>query len=285
MSKMLVTGFTGNVGYEVAQAVRARGGDMVCGVRNVERAQSVHGDSYEYTVLDYGKPETYDSALAGIDRIFLNYPPETEFDAFHAFIDRAKVRGVQHITYLSIKDVQFMPFVPHYKNEKAIIRSGVPYTFVRAGYFMQNMNLFLLDELQKNQRIYVAAGKGKTSFIDVRDIAEVAAVSLLEGDQHKYKKYALTGAEAFDFYEVARRMSEVLGFTITYSNPTIKEFKTYMLGKGLDPGYVNVVTGIHMATKIGLAGGITGTFTTLTGNTPRKLEQYVKDYRDYFVTK
>lgn len=61
-------------------------------------------------------------------------------------------------------------------------------------------------------------GKAKTSFIDTRDIAEVAAVCLTE-DGHFYKAYTLTGSEAITYYEVASMMSDVLKRKITYQIP------------------------------------------------------------------
>jgi uncharacterized protein YbjT (DUF2867 family) len=242
----------------------------------------VFGDQYRYTTLDYNKAETYDIALDGVDRIFLNYPPETSFDDFHAFIHRAKEKGVRHITYLSVKDVQFLPFVPHHKNEKAIVREGIPFTFLRAGYFTQNLNMFLLDELLHNRRIYVPAGKGKASFIDLRDIGEVAAITLTEQEKHKNRKYVLTGSEALDFYQVAEIITHVLGRPIAYSNPSMKEFKAHMLGKGLEPKFVNLVSGLHMFTKLGLAKGIRPDIVQILGRAPISVKQYVEDERHYW---
>lgn len=283
MGNILVTGITGNVGREVAEALRAKHASFVSGVRNVEKAHAAVGSGFEFVPLDFKNRDTFDTALQGVDRVFLNYPPETPFDDFHAFIYRAKELGVRHITYLSVKDVQFLPFVPHHKNEKVIARTGISYTFLRAGYFTQNLNMFLLDELVQNDRICVPAGKGKTSFIDLRDIGEAAAVTLMHEEQHRHRKYVLTGAEALDFFEVAAIMTRILGRPIHYSNPSLKEFKAYMLQKGLDPKFVNLVGGLHMFTKIGLAKGVTRDLEKVIGRAPLTVEQYVADYKDVWT--
>lgn len=279
MGKILVTGITGNVGREVAEALKKENALMVCGARNVEKAQKQFQGEYEFVALDFVNRETFDRSLEGVDRVFLNYPPETPFDDFHAFIYRAKEKGVRHITYLSVKDVQFLPFVPHHKNEKVIVQSGIPYTFLRVGYFTQNLNMFLLDELVKHDRIYVPCGKGKTSFIDLRDIGVVATITLLNQNKHQNKKYVLTGNKALDFYEVADIMTRVLGRKIVYSNPSLKEFKSYMLQKGYESKYVNLVGGLHTFTKLGMAKGIKPDFKQITGRNPRTVEEYVKDYK------
>lgn len=283
MKKILVTGFTGNTGHEVALHLQRLGEEFVCAVRDINKAKAKFREEFQYTTLDYDKTETFETALTGVDRIFLMFPPETKYEPFHAFIQLASEKKIKHLVYLSVKDVQYMPFIPHYKNEKAIAGTGIPYTFLRAGYFMQNLNLFLLDELKQQDRIYVPAGKGKTSFTNVQDIAEIAALALKEGGKHLNQKYALTGSESVDFYEVARRMTAELGRTITYSNPSAKEFKRYMLTKNLPKDYLNVVIGLHFVTKIGLAGGRTDMYTDITGKPPTQLNQYLHDYRDYWV--
>lgn len=280
---ILITGFTGNTGQEVGKKLLELKASILCAVRNPDKARSQYGEQYTYVELDFARPETFETALLGIERIFLMFPPETAFSDFHAFIRKAKEKGIRHIVYLSVKDVQYMPFIPHYKNEKEISESGIPYTFLRAGYFMQNLNLFLLDEILHHDRIYVPAGKGKTSFTDVRDIAEIAALSLTEQENHFHKKYAITGQEAIDFYEVAKKMSSELGRPIHYSNPSAKEFKAYMLTKGQDAKYINVVTALHWVTKIGLAKGITNVYQELTKKQPTRIDAYIKDYKATFT--
>lgn len=139
--------------------------------------------------------------------------------------------------------------------------------------------MFLRDEIVKHDRIYVPCGKGKTSFIDLRDISDVAAITLLSSDEHQNKKYVLTGNKALDFFEVADIMTKILRRKIIYSNPRVKEFKTYMLQKGYEAKYVNVVAGLHMFTKLGMAQGIKPDFTKITGRIPLTVEEYVKDYK------
>lgn len=130
------------------------------------------------------------------------------------------------------------PIVPHHKIEKIIKESGIPYTFLRPSFFMQNLISQHGEELRKEKIIFVPAGKGKPSFIDVRDIATVAAKILTE-DGHENKGYSLTGCEALDYYEVADIISKELGETITYVNPSIPKFKRKMLAKGIQSEFAH----------------------------------------------
>ncbi len=278
---ILVTGFTGKVGKEVAKNLKAKGLSVKCAVRNVDGLQREQ-NTYDFMSLDFSNPATFDQALNEIDKIFLIYPPGADIK-FEEFLNVAKQKKVKHIVYLSVKDVQFLPFIHHYKNEKLIKKSGIPFTFIRAGYFMQNLNDFLGAELRENQRIFVPAGKGKTSFVDTRDLAEFASIAFQNTEDHQNKKYVITGDEALDFYEVAEMMTDVMHVDIHYTNPSVKEFRECMLKKGAKEQFINVVVGIHFPTKLGLAKGITKEYEKLTKMKPRKIKDYIMDYQEEWL--
>jgi uncharacterized protein YbjT (DUF2867 family) len=282
---ILVTGFNGKVGFEVTKKLKEKGIPMKCAVRNIEKVKLVYGDTYEFVTLDFSDPNTFEPALNQIDKIFLIYPPGDKIK-FECFLHTAKEKGIQHIVYLSVKDVQFLPFIHHFKNEKLLKRLEVPYTFIRAGYFMQNLNDFLGEEIKERQRIFIPAGKGKTSFVDTRDLAEVAMMAMMalqDTEKHQNKKYVITGDEALDFYRVADIMTEVLHVNIQYTNPSVKGFKKFMLEKGVKEEFINVVIGIHFPTKLGLAKGITHDYENVTNKKPTKIKTYIKDYKEEWL--
>lgn len=64
------------------------------------------------------------------------------------------------------------PIVTHAKIEKILKNSGIPYTFLRPSFFMQNLLSQHGDKLRNEKIIEVPAGNRKTNFIDVRDILE-----------------------------------------------------------------------------------------------------------------
>ena len=279
---ILVTGFNGKVGFEVANKLKEKGLPAKCAVRHVEKAQEIYDDRYEFIQLDFSDSTTFEKALNDVEQLFLMYPPGDDIK-FEQFLKTAKEKNIQHIVYLSVKDVQYLPFIHHFKNEMLLKKLGVPYTFIRAGYFMQNLNDFLADEIRERQRIFVPAGNGKTSFVDTRDLAEVASVVFENPDRHQNKKYAITGEEALDFFDVAKLMTEVLDVEIQYTNPTVKEFKEFMVGKGVDKEFVNVVVGIHFPTKLGLAKGMTNEYEKVTYEKPTKVKSYIRDYKDNWL--
>ncbi len=147
---------------------------------------------------------------------------------------------------------------------------------------MQNLNTTHLKEIRDECRIFVPAGNGKTSFIDIRDIAAVA-VQALTGQGHENKAYDLTGSEALSYEQVAALMTEIWGTPIRYDNPTSAEFKNYWRNQGLPSDQINVMTGIYFTAKIGFAKKVTTDLERLIGRKPITIRQYIHDNRNEFI--
>ncbi len=275
MSSLLITGANGNVGSEVARCLTARNVPFLV---TTHRREAV---SAERVYFDFEQADTFLPAFEGVEKLFLIRPPQIS-DAkkyFLPLIAAAKQQGVKHLVFLSVLGVENIKFVPHAKIEQYIKDSGIPYTFLRPSFFIQNIVNQHGDELRRENIIYVPAGKGKTSFIDVRDIGEVGARCLTE-DGHENKAYTLTGSEALTYYDVAKIFSEELGRTITYTHPTLWAFRKHMLAKGVASSYVTVMSVIYLTTLLGLAKQVTPELATLLGRHPRTVREYAHDYRE-----
>lgn len=143
-------------------------------------------------------------------------------------------------------------FTPHYKVERYLIKSGIAYTFIRPSFFMQNLSTTHKDEIKIDSEIFVPAGRGKTSFIDVRDVAEISVLALTD-TEHLNKAYELSGKEALDYYQVADLFSKVLGRKIVYTNPSILTFFIKMRKKKAPLPFILVMIALYTLTKLGLA--------------------------------
>lgn len=281
---ILVTGATGNVGMEVIKHLNKSDNKVIAGVRNIKRAEKCFNSETELTRFDFEDQSSFE-VMKGINKLFLVRPPHIS-DAkryIKPVIDAAVSYKVEHIVFLSLLGAEKNKFVPHNKIESYILSSGIKYTFLRAGFFMQNLNTAHLDEIRDKNVIYIPAGKGKTSFIDVRDIAEIAA-NVLESDTHFNKAYDITGSEALDYYEAAEIMTSILGRKINYVNPSSLEFILSKLRSGGMPlGQILVMAAIYFTTRVGLASKITGDAAGLLNRNPRRLNDYVRDYNSCWV--
>ena len=253
---ILVTGATGNVGREVLRELSARGAVTRAAVYNLADAPQVTGGAAEAVRFDFRDPTTFPAAFAGADRLFLMRPPaisNVKRDMQPA-IDYAARQGISHIVFLSLIGVERNRIVPHAKIEKLLMHSGVGWTMLRCGFFMQNLDTTHRADLVEADDIFVPAGGGRTAFIDARDIGAVAAGVLTEPG-HENKAYNLTGSEALSYGEVAAIMAEELGRPITYSDPSPLAFARRFRRRGYPGGMVNVMLGIYLTTRLGMAAG------------------------------
>jgi len=144
---------------------------------------------------------------------------------------------------------------------------------------MQNLSTTHRREIVERNEIFVPAGNGRTSFIDVRDIAEVAALAL-SSDAHRNQAYELTGSEALTYYEIADILTEVLGRRITYKDPSMLRFLwRKRIQEDMPLGFVTVMIALYTVAKLGKAAGLTDTLPHLLGRPPITFRQFAEDYR------
>jgi uncharacterized protein YbjT (DUF2867 family) len=99
---ILITGATGNIGVELVKKLLGRGHPIRVFVRNRAQAQAIALPGIEVAEGDFTKPETFLSALEGVDRLFLLIPSSAEVEQQQRnFVDAAKRSEVRHIVKLS----------------------------------------------------------------------------------------------------------------------------------------------------------------------------------------
>lgn len=283
-SHTLVTGITGNMGFFTAQKLLEEGFNVSGAVTDPERARRSLDERVKLAKFNFLDPATYAEALSGVDRLFLVRPPVlNKPQDLYPFIDAAVTAGVRHVVFISLLGIEHNPFPPHYKIEKYIKQSGVPFTFLRPSFFMQNLNTTHQEDIRDRGDIFLPAGRAKVSFIDTRDIGEAAARVLMEPEPHVNKSYTLTGPEAVTYSEAARLFTEILGRSITYSNPSVGKFKKELLSRGVPKDFVNVMAVLYLTTRFGMANKVTHELEALLGRHPRTLAQYIHDYADEWM--
>lgn len=130
---ILVTGATGRTGSEVVKELIARCEQIRALVRDPERAEAILGSGVEFVVGDVEKPETWDAALKGVDKVFLLSPEGPQMAELHGkFADAAKRSGVGHLVRMSILVAN--PDSPlaigrwHGEADQNVANSGIPHT-------------------------------------------------------------------------------------------------------------------------------------------------------------
>jgi uncharacterized protein YbjT (DUF2867 family) len=217
--KVLVTGATGTVGGEVVKALLERGADVRAFTRRQPKLGTFPG-AVEIALGDLTDPVSVAEAIKGVDALFLlTGNVADEFTQALTAYGLAKRAGLKHVTYLSVFNADQFLEVPHfaakYAVEEAIRAGGMPYTILRPGYFVQNERR--LKPVLTGPGVYpVPAGNKGLAVVDVRDIAELAAISLTE-EGHKGETYDLVSSELLSGQGAVATWSKLLGKEITYA--------------------------------------------------------------------
>ena len=277
--KILVTGATGNVGRELIKFLLEEEVEVYAADISKEIVKIRFGDKVQYRKLNFYDKKTFESCLKDIDKVFLMRPPQIgEVKKYmFPFIDLIKKKKIEHVVTLSIVDA--MPFVPHYKIERYLEKMKIPYTHIRAGYFMQNLSTTHKDIIQKEKDLFIPAGEGKISFTDVRDIAEAAAKVLVSGS-YKNLTLKITGKEALDYHQVAEKMTFILKQPIHYSNPSGRAFKKKMVSYGFEKPMIRIMRMIYSAVRNNKSDKVYPDFKKMLKKEPRTFDDFVKDYAE-----
>jgi len=128
----------------------------------------------------------------------------------------------------------------HWLGEQVLNWSGLPVVHLRATVFLQNpfFLAWAAESIARDATIRLPFGTGRTSPVDARDVAEVAAVILASPTAHIGKIYELTGPRSQDMHALAAEYSDALGRTITYVDVPFEEWRDQELRSRNLPDHV-----------------------------------------------
>lgn len=280
MDATLVTGSTGNVGQEVVRALLARGATVVAAGNRRERVRALFGDIVTSVPLDFLAPETWPAAFVGVTRMFLMRPPAISDvgKSLVPFIDAARARGVDHVVFLSVAGAGTNRLVPHRKVEDHLRSRGDHYTNLRPGFFAQNLASAYRDDIMNEDRIYVPAGRAPVNWIDVRDVAEVAALVLGEPEKHRGHSYTLAGPGPVPWSVVTDALTTALGRPIHYEPASVLGYARHLSRRGMPRGAVLVQTILHVLLRFGQGATVDLTLERLLGRPGRGIAEYIAEH-------
>jgi uncharacterized protein YbjT (DUF2867 family) len=285
---ILVTGATGTVGSTTVKTLSALGATVRAGVRSLIKGDSLKRlPGVELVEINFDRPESLMVAFTGVSTAFLITPfAPDQVEMAQKLIDAAKAAGVQHVVRLSVIGADAEPGIQlgrwHRQAEEYLQRSGLSYTVLRPGGFMQNYANQYAATIKENSTFYQPNGEGKTGYIDVRDIGEVAAQILLNPANHAGKTYNLTGAQALSGNEVATILSNVTGRPINYVDVPEAAARAAMQQQGLPSWMTDSLLELSAITRAGYTATLTNHVQEIIGRAPHTFEEFVIAYRDCF---
>ncbi|MEV5527639.1 NmrA family NAD(P)-binding protein [Streptomyces prunicolor] len=272
---ILVTGASGNVGSEAARLLGAQHQPTRALVRDAARAPRA---DVEIVTGDFERPDTLDAAMRGIETVILVSPaiPAQEI----AVIASAVREGVRHIIKITSKASDDSPVERRRgqaRIEAYLETSGLSYTLLRANAYMQNL-LALAPMIKQSDRFVMSAGGGQVGMIDTRDVAATAATVAAEATVHAGRTYWLTGPDLITYNDVAKELSDALGYEIEYRRTTPAEHRAAMIQAGLPETVATSNAQAFGLIAEGDAAWLSDEVAAITGAAPRSLRTFIADH-------
>jgi uncharacterized protein YbjT (DUF2867 family) len=258
----LITGATGKTGRRVVERLQA--------ARRPVRIGSRSGDP----AFDWNDRTTWPAALEGVGAAYLSYFPDLAApgatDAISAFTKIAVERGVKRLVLLSGRGE------PEAQRCEAIVSSsGLEWTLVRASWFNQNFSEnYLLDPILAGE-VALPAGNVPEPFVDVEDIADVAAAALTE-DRHVGQLYEVTGPRLLTFEQAIGEIARVTGRQIQYVPVSVDDYAAALEAAQLPPDLANLITYLFREVLDGRNASLADGVEKALGRPARSFEGYVR---------
>ncbi|HEX3491353.1 MAG TPA: SDR family oxidoreductase [Streptosporangiaceae bacterium] len=282
-SPILVTGATGNTGQALVAALTRRGAPVRAMVRAQDDAARLP-DRTPVAVADFDDPASVAAALEGAGRAYLVTPSsERAEEQQRRFADLAAKAGVRHLVVLSQlaadedSPVRFLRY--HGAVERHVRELGLPYTFLRPNLYFQGLLAFA-GLIAATGQFAAPIGDARVSAVDVRDIAEVAAVALTEPG-HENMTYTLTGPEAITHAQMAAALTAATGREVGFADATPEAFAASLRGI-LPPWQVDGLLEDYAHYRRGEAAAVSPAVPEVTGRPATSFAQFARDYAGAF---
>lgn len=263
MTTTLILGGTGKTGRRLANILAARGVPTRIGSRTGSPP------------FDWHAPETWsDALLRDVTSVYIAYYPDLAVPeaAAHigAFTARAVAAGVRRIVLLSGRGEDGV--LPA---EAAVRTAGVEYTILRAAFMAQNFSEgFLVDGVRAGE-VAFPAGDVREPFIDVDDVAEVAALALTS-DAHINQIYDLTGPRLLTFGDATAAIADIVGRPVAFRSVSSDEYAR-MLADFLPPPYVDFLIALFREVLDGHNAHVSSDVERILGRPARDFRDYARD--------
>lgn len=278
---VVVTGATGQLGRLVVEDLLDRGvpaDQIVAGGRQVEKLADLAERGVVVKRIDFDDPATLKDAFAGADRVLLVSGNEFGKRAgqHQAAIDAAAEAGVGHLVYTSILHAGSTgnPIAgEHEATEAAVKASGLPYTLLRNGWYLENYTAQLPVYLANG--VAGAAGEGRIHAAARADYA-AAAGAVLTGEGHQGQAYELAGDEGWTLAELAAEVSRQSGQEVGHLDlPEAGLADLLEKAAGLPAPVAATFAGVDTSIKNGDLADTSGTLSRLIGRPTTPLSDAV----------
>ncbi|ATE55861.1 NAD(P)H-binding protein [Actinosynnema pretiosum] len=266
---ILVLGATGKTGSRLVPLLRDRG----VPVRAASRGGEVR--------FDWDDETTWGRALTGVGAVYLvdqqdkpgQWDAETMIERFYA---RAADLGVTRVVALQARPAGAIGGKDLHAGTDTAERSGLEWTVLRPSWFNQNFDEGVLLDGVRAGELPLPAGDGAEAFVDVADVAAVAAVALTE-DGHHGRVYNLSGPAALTFAEAVEVIGHAAGREVRYVPVSQRDYEAELVGAGVPADYATFVGDLVARIDQGTSSAVTFTVEQVTGRAPVAFADFAKE--------
>ena len=234
-----ITGSTGQLGRLAIAALQARGVTPIALARSPEKAADL---GVPVRAFDYANADP--AALAGVSVLVLISSNDfnDRVGQHRNVIAAAKAAGVGRVIYTSILKADTSPMIlaaDHKATEAALQASGLSYTFLRNGWYIENHTGSLAGAIAAGALIG-SAGEGRFAAAARKDYAEAIAVTAATAG-HDNAVYELAGDSAYSYADLAAEVSRQTGKAIPYNDLPAATYAGILQSFGLPEGFAHVL--------------------------------------------
>jgi uncharacterized protein YbjT (DUF2867 family) len=259
----LVIGGTGKTGRRVAERLELRGIPTRIGSRSADPS------------FDWEDRDTWAGALEGAGAAYISYYPDIAIpgavEAVTALAATALEQGVRRLVLLSGRGEEEAQ-----RAERAVRESGADWTIVRCSWFSQNFSEGFFAEQVAAGEIVLPATSVPEPFIDVEDIADVAALALSE-DGHEGQVYELTGPRMLTFEQAVGEIAAATGREIRYVPVSLEEYAAGARERGEPEDIVGFLTYLFGEVLDGRNAVLTDGVQRALGREPRDFSEFARE--------
>ncbi|MFB6804264.1 SDR family oxidoreductase [Peribacillus butanolivorans] len=276
--KILVTGATGKLGTKVVETLlkTVPANQLAVSVRNPEKAEELRTRGVDVRQGDFDRPETLDTAFAGIDRLLIisaDGDNETRIRQHSNAVVAAERAGVKFIAYTSLanaKESKNFLAPTHQATEESILKTGIPYSFLRNNWYLEN-EISSIQGVQAGAPWVTSAGNGKVGWALQQDYAEAAA-SVLSGNGHENTIYELSG-KLLTQEEFAFAVGNVLGKEVPVQQVDDATYADIMKSVGLPDFLIPMLIDIQKGVREGTLEVESNDFEKLLGRSATPISE------------
>jgi NAD(P)H dehydrogenase (quinone) len=268
---ILVIGATGALGGLLLPELRKRSlaaADITAAGRNQQVLHALAADGYRTARVDLDDADQIRAAVAGHEQVVLVSAKDPHrLQQHRAVIDAATAAGVQHFFYTSgvrADDPSFALGAEHKATEDLIKGSGLTYTILRNGWYIENY-IPAMHAAAQSGVLTAAVGEGRVAPAGRRDFAEALAV-VVTTDGHDDTTYNLTGDTDYTYADLADAMAKVLGTPVTYQPVSADQYQATLIGAGLDAGTAGFLAALDTNMCAGIMAYAGDDLTRLIGH-------------------